>query len=154
MSTLSFFGAVGTVTGSCSLIEANGVNALVDCGLFQGNKATRALNYEPFPFEAGGIDFVLLTHAHTDHAGLLPKLVKEGFSGPVYCTKPTAALLEFMMRDSAKIQESEAGRRNRKRQRRGRNEVEPLFTMEDAEETLKRLETKPLDKWHEPYKGF
>ncbi len=154
MSTLSFFGAAGTVTGSCSMIETNDVNALVDCGLFQGNKATRALNLEPFPFEADSIDFVLLTHAHTDHAGLLPKLVKAGFSGPVYCTEPTAALLEFMMRDSAKIQESEARRRNRRHQRRGGEEVEPLFTMEDAEETLKRLEAMSLDTWLEPYKGF
>jgi metallo-beta-lactamase family protein len=154
MSTLSFFGAAGTVTGSCSMIEANGVNALVDCGLFQGNKATRALNYEPFPFEATSIDFVLLTHAHTDHAGLLPKLVKGGFSGPIYCTEPTADLLEFMMRDSAKIQEWEAQRHNRKNQRRGRQEEEPLFTMDDAEETLKRLETVSLDTWLEPKSGF
>lgn len=154
LSTLSFFGAAGTVTGSCSMIVANGVNALVDCGLFQGNKATRALNYEPFPFEAESIDFVLLTHAHTDHSGLLPKLVKAGFSGPIYCTEPTAGLLEFMMRDSAKIQEWEAERRNRKSQRRGQDEVEPLFTMEDAEETLKRLETKSLDTWLEPKSGF
>lgn len=154
MSTLSFFGAAGTVTGSCSLIEARGVSALVDCGLFQGNKATRALNYEPFPFEASDIDFVLLTHAHTDHAGLLPKLVKQGFSGPIYCTEPTADLLEFMMRDSAKIQEGDAKRRNRRHQRRGREEVVPLFTMEDAEESLKRMQTISLDSWIEPASDF
>ncbi len=142
------------MTGSCSLIEANGLNVLVDCGLFQGNKATRALNYEPFPFDAESVDLVLLTHAHTDHSGLLPKLVKAGFSGPIYCTEPTADLLEFMMRDSAKIQESEAERRSRRNQRRGQDEVEPLFTMEHAENTLKQLETVSLDSWFEPASGF
>ena len=136
------------------MIEANGVNALVDCGLFQGNKATRALNFERFPFEAASIDFVLLTHAHTDHSGLLPKLVKAGFSGPIYCTEPTADLLEFMMRDSAKIQESQAERRNRKHQRRGKDEEPPLFTMVDAENTLKLLETISLGTWLEPKSGF
>jgi len=154
LGTLSFFGAAGTVTGSCSMLEANDVCALVDCGLFQGNKATRALNEEPFPFDAATIDFVLLTHAHTDHSGLLPKLVKAGFSGPIYCTGPTADLLDFMMCDSAKIQESDAERRNRKHQRRGRREVRPLFTMEDAEETLKRLQKISLDTWLEPKGGF
>ena len=154
MSTLSFFGAAGTVTGSCSLVETGEVYALVDCGLFQGNKATRALNYEPFPFEAAHIEFVLLTHAHTDHAGLLPKLVKEGFSGPIYCTEPTADLLEFMMRDSAKIQEGDAKRRNRRHQRRGREEVTPLFTMKDAEDSLERMQTISLGTWIEPSNGF
>ncbi|MFK7890870.1 MAG: MBL fold metallo-hydrolase [Granulosicoccus sp.] len=154
MSTLSFFGAAGTVTGSCSMLQANGIRALVDCGLFQGNKATIALNHEPFPFDAKEVDFLLLTHAHTDHSGLLPKLVKAGFAGPVYCTEPTADLLEFMMRDSAKIQEWNAQRRNKKNQRRGRKEIQPLFTLKDAEETLKRLKTVSMDKWLEPGEGF
>lgn len=137
------------------MLEANGVRALVDCGLFQGNKATRALNNEPFPFDPASVDLVLLTHAHTDHSGLLPKLVKNGFSGPIYSTAPTMGLLEFMMRDSANIQVWDAQRRKRRIERRGGTEnVEPLFTLDDAEETLKLLQPISIGSWLEPRPGF
>ncbi len=150
MSTLSFYGAAGTVTGSCALIDTGTTRALVDCGLFQGNPSVRKLNEEPFPFDPRTINFVLLTHAHTDHAGLLPKLIRDGFTGPIHATRPTADLLEFMMRDSARIQESESERDNRRRQRRGQAIEPPLFTMEHAEGALERLRQVRYDVWFEP----
>ena len=154
MTTISFYGAAGTVTGSCSMIDTGQVCCLVDCGMFQGNKTVRALNDEPFPFDARSIEFLLLTHAHTDHAGLIPKLVRAGFDGPVYATEPTADLLQFMMRDSAKIQESETERRNRWAQRRGKAVVKPLFTLRDAEKALDRIELVDYGEWLEPANGF
>ncbi len=154
MSTLSFFGAAGTVTGSCTLVDTGITRALVDCGLFQGNPSVRRLNSEPFPFDPRTVDFVLLTHAHTDHAGLLPKLIRDGFAGSIYATRPTADLLEFMMRDSARIQESETERDNRRQQRRGQPVAPPLFTMEHAEEALRRLEEARYGEWFEPAPGL
>ena len=117
MATLSFFGAAGTVTGSCSMLETGHGRFLIDCGMFQGNKSVVDLNYQPFPFDAKDPEFLLLTHAHIDHSGLLPKLVKAGFDAPIYATKPTTDLLTFMLLDSAKIQESSTERYNRKRRR-------------------------------------
>ena len=117
MATLTFCGAAGTVTGSCSHIETQSTNFLIDCGLFQGNRTTQQLNYGEFPFDAAKADFLVLTHAHIDHSGLLPKLSKAGFNGPIYATEATADLLEFMLRDSASIQENNSERLNRKLQR-------------------------------------
>ncbi len=153
MATLTFCGAAGTVTGSCSLLESDRADFLVDCGLFQGNKTTRALNYAPFPFDPPAVDFLILTHAHIDHSGLLPKLVKAGFRGPIYATPATVDLLEFMLLDGASIQQSNAERTNRKRQRRGQPLVEPLYTAVDAEETLKLLRPFEYEKWFEPEPG-
>ena len=153
-STLSFFGAAGTVTGSCTLLDTGFARVLVDCGLFQGNKSVTRLNDEPFPFEASSVDAVLLTHAHTDHSGLLPKLVRAGFQGEIHATGPTADLLEFMLLDSARIQEREAERANRRRQRRGKATREPLFTVADAEETLRRLRPLERDVWVTPLEGL
>ena len=154
MSQLSFFGAAGTVTGSCSMVEAAGTRFLIDCGMFQGNKTIRELNFEPFPFDPKSVDFLLLTHAHIDHSGLLPKLVKHGFSGPIYCTEPTADLLEFMLLDSAKIQEGNADRLNRRHERRGQDPVEPVYEEIDAKNTLKLLKSVDLQKWFEPARGI
>lgn len=154
MSTLTFYGAAGTVTGSCTLIDTGATRGLVDCGLFQGNPSVRKLNEEPFPFDPSTVDFVLLTHAHTDHAGLLPKLIRDGFAGRIHATRPTVDLLAFMMRDSARIQESEAERDNRRRQRRGKPVAPPLFTMEHAEETMRRLEEIGYEDWFEPADGL
>ena len=153
MSTLSFFGAAGTVTGSCTLLDTGARRVLVDCGLFQGNRATRALNEQPFPFDASGIDCLLLTHAHTDHTGLVPKLVKAGFAGEIHATEATAELLEFMMEDSARIQESSAERENRKRRRQGKPPVEPLYTVEHAREALARVRPVVYDAWTVPVEG-
>jgi metallo-beta-lactamase family protein len=153
LTELSFFGAAGTVTGSCSVIETGGRKFLVDCGMFQGNKTVRKLNYDPFPFDPANVDFVLLTHAHIDHSGLLPKLVKHGFGGSIYCTRPTADLIEFMLFDSAKIQEQNTERENRKRQRRGEAPVEPLYEDQHVETALKLVRTVEYDNWIEPRAG-
>jgi len=154
MSSLSFFGAAGTVTGSCTLLETGERRCLIDCGLFQGNRATRALNDQPFPFDAATIDCLLLTHAHTDHTGLVPKLIKAGFTGRIHATRATADLLTFMMEDSARIQESNAERENRRRQREGKPPVEPLYTVEHAKEALSRLETLDYGDWLTPVEGI
>ena len=154
MSTLSFFGAAGIVTGSCSLLDTGRVRVLIDCGLFQGNKSVTRLNAEPFPFDASTVDVVLLTHAHTDHSGLLPKLIKAGFTGEIHATTPTADLLEFMMADSARIQQSDAERQNRRRKRRGKAPVEPLFTVAHADEALKRLRPVGYGTWIAPVDGI
>ena len=154
MSTLSFFGAAGIVTGSCSLLDTGRARVLIDCGLFQGNKSVTKLNAEPFPFDASAVDVVLLTHAHTDHSGLLPKLIKAGFAGEIHATAPTVDLLEFMMADSARIQQSDAERQNRRRKRRGKAPVEPLFTVAHADEALKRLRPVEYGTWIAPVDGI
>ncbi len=151
--TIHFHGASGTVTGSCYRVVHPGGQFLVDCGMFQGNKSVRDLNYKPFPFEPRGIEFLLLTHGHIDHCGLLPKLTANGFSRPIYCTPPTSGLLEFLLPDSAGIQESEAERETRKRGRRGDAPVDPLYTMEDADTALGLRETVKYETWIEPGKG-
>ncbi|MGV8854583.1 MAG: MBL fold metallo-hydrolase [Devosia sp.] len=151
--TLHFHGAAGTVTGSCYRIDHPGGHFLVDCGLFQGNRTVRALNLKPTPFDPGSIDFLLLTHAHIDHVGLLPKLYAQGWRGPAWMTEPAAGLLEYMLPDSAGIQESEAERASRKRGGRGEEPVEPLYTTQDAEEALKHRQTCAYEQWIEPGPG-
>ncbi len=151
--TLQFHGAAGTVTGSCYRVIHPGGQFLVDCGLFQGNKSVRDLNLKPTPFEAKNIDFLLLTHAHIDHAGLLPKLCREGFRGAMWMTEPTSGLLEYMLPDSAAIQESEAERETKKLNRRGEEPAKPLYSMQDAEEALKHRKTTPYQTWIEPGTG-
>ncbi|OYP28387.1 MBL fold metallo-hydrolase [Rhodopirellula sp. MGV] len=154
MAKLTFCGAAGTVTGSCSLIETGSHRFLIDCGLFQGSKTTQELNYESFPFDPTKIDFLLLTHAHIDHSGLLPKLVKQGFKGRIYATEPTYDLLKFMLPDSAHIQESGVKRHNTKRRRRGLSMVKPIYTIEDAEATLKLFNHQPYESWFGPEDGI
>jgi metallo-beta-lactamase family protein len=153
MATLKFCGAAGTVTGSCSHIDCEAGRFLVDCGLFQGNRTTQELNLQPFPFDARGIDFLLLTHAHIDHSGLLPKLTKAGFRGKIHATQATKDLLEFMLPDSAYIQESNAARENEKLQRRGQPVVEPIYTLQDAEQTLQQVVVVDYETWFEPKPG-
>jgi metallo-beta-lactamase family protein len=151
---LIFRGAAGTVTGSCTLIEHAGRTIAVDCGMFQGNRSTRALNFEPFPFEPARIDCVLLTHAHIDHSGLLPKLTRHGFRGAVHATRPTIDLLGAMLPDSAAIQESDVEGLNRRRRRRGEPVVEPVYTRRDAEEALGRMRPHALGQWFAPARGM
>ncbi len=153
MATLTFCGAAGTVTGSCSLVQCEAGRFLVDGGLFQGNRTTQDLNYQAFPFDARKVEFVLLTHAHIDHSGLLPKLTRAGFKGRIYCTEATKDLLEFMLRDSAYIQESNTERMNEKLERRGQPLVEPLYTLADAEATLRQLVAVDYETWIEPVNG-
>ena len=151
--TLHFHGAAGTVTGSCYRVVHPGGQFLVDCGLFQGNKSVRDLNLKPTPFDPKAIHFLLLTHAHIDHAGLLPKLYREGWRGPMWMTEPTAGLLEYLLPDSAGIQESEAERETKKRGRRGDEPAKPLYTMEDAEEALQHRNICQYGEWFEPGPG-
>ena len=154
MTTLTFCGAAGTVTGSCSLIENGDTRFLIDCGLYQGNKSVKELNIQPFPFDPGAISFLVLTHAHIDHSGLIPKLVKAGFDGPIYATRATADLLEFMLPDSASIQESNAERHNRKRRRRNLPEIQPVYGSEDAARALELLHPVEYENWFEPVPGI
>jgi len=113
MGTLTFWGGVGTVTGSKYLVETGQANVLVDCGLFQGPKELRERNWEDPPFDPRSLDAVVITHAHVDHTAYLPRLVRLGFGGPVFCSRGTADLLKLLLPDSARLQEEEADYRNR-----------------------------------------
>lgn len=147
---IKFCGAARTVTGSCVLVRACNVTFLVDCGLFQGHKTIKELNYRPFPFDATSINFVLLTHAHIDHAGLLPRLWKEGFRGAVYMTRGSRDLLSFMLPDSGHIQEMEVEALNRRNLRRGRPEVVPIYTGADAEACQGEFRSVEYEEWVNP----
>ena len=120
---LTFLGAARTVTGSCYLLEVNGKKMLVDCGMFQGSKSVKDFNEKPFAFNPAEVDAMVLTHAHVDHSGLIPRLVKEGFKGRVHCTKSTQQLCTILLPDSAHIQESDAAYANRKGLRAGKSQV-------------------------------
>ena len=135
---LSFYGADQCVTGSCHCLEVNGKNILIDCGLQQGRDE---VNNEALPFHPGSIDFVLITHAHIDHTGRVPMLVKQGFQGRILTTRVTANLMDIMLLDSAHIQESDAEWKNRKAARSGAPKVEPLYTIEDAENVKQYVTT-------------
>ncbi len=129
---ITFCGAAETVTGSCHLVETNGLKILLDCGLFQGAREIEGRNREEFPFSPSEIDFVLLSHAHLDHVGRIPKLVKEGFHGEVITTPPNAAIAKVILADSAHIQVEEAAYRSRKARRRGEEAQLPLYDMGDV----------------------
>lgn len=135
---ITFLGAVGTVTGSKYLVEAGGARVLVDCGLFQGWKTLRLRNWQPLPLDAAGIDAVVLTHAHLDHSGYLPVLVKHGFSGPVYGTDATRDLSGVLLPDSGHLQEEEARYANQRGYSRHKPAL-PLYTREEAERCLERF---------------
>lgn len=143
---IKFCGAAKIVTGSNILITTEKYKILIDCGMFQGRKEIERLNYEPFPYNPSEIDYLILSHAHIDHSGRIPKLIKEGFKGKILSTKPTYDLCEIMLLDSAKIQEADVEWENRKRQRAGKKLIEPLYTMEDAEISLNFFETYLYDQ--------
>jgi metallo-beta-lactamase family protein len=150
---IKFCGAAAGVTGSCHLVTTDGNNPLkilLDCGQFQGSGSIEAANYESFPFVPSEVDFLILSHAHIDHCGRIPLFVKRGFTGGIYCTEATADLLGVMLRDSAFIHEKEAEYKTRKAQRAGRPPVEPLYTLADAEESLKQLIPCAYDRLIEP----
>ena len=126
MIQLAFHGAAGTVTGSKYLLTVNDHRVLIDCGMFQGRRELRQRNWEPMAFDPASIDAVILTHAHIDHLGYLPRLVRDGFAGPVYTTAPTIDLAEISLMDSAKIQEEDAAYRNKKKLTRYAKAL-PLF---------------------------
>lgn len=140
--TLTSLGGAGTVTGSRHLLEYEGQRLLIDCGLFQGYKALRERNWAPFPIDPKSIDAIVITHAHIDHSGYLPKLVREGYSGPIYCSSATKDLCEILLRDSAYISERDAQRANRLRYTRHKP-AHPLYTIADAEAAIDQL--TPID---------
>ncbi len=150
---ITFWGAAGTVTGSMHLVEAAGKRILLDCGMFQGRRAEANAKNRNLHVDGASIDAVILSHAHIDHSGNLPTLVKDGFSGPIYATPATIDLCNWMLRDTAHIQESDADFLNRRRDRRKALNlddgiVEPLYTMADAERTLPLF--RPVN-YHQPF---
>lgn len=134
---IQFLGAARVVTGSCFLLTTSNYKILIDCGLFQGSNSLEKLNYDEFQFNPGEIDYLLLSHAHNDHSGRIPKLVKEGFEGQIICTQATSDLCELMLVDSGHIQEADAKWENKKRSRAGKPLVEPLYTAKDASASLR-----------------
>ncbi|MEJ1157001.1 MBL fold metallo-hydrolase [Prosthecomicrobium sp. N25] len=151
--TMQVLGAARTVTGLQLLFETGRTRVLVDCGMFQGPKSLKALNYEPFPYDPGSIACLLLTHAHVDHAGLIPKLVKAGFPGPVYATRATVDLCSALLPDSGHIQEMEVEALNRRNARRGHAEVTPIYTAEDARAALSSFRPVDPGQWLSPAPG-
>ena len=151
---IQFLGAARTVTGSCFILEAQGHRWAVDCGLHQGGGEIEERNWEIDLYRPAEIEFVLVTHAHIDHSGLLPCLVKKGFRGPIFTTPPTRALLEIMLLDSAHIQEAEAQWRNKKNLRRGEKHVYPLYTQQDALATFPFFVEKPYNEHFAPFPGL
>jgi metallo-beta-lactamase family protein len=142
MARLTFLGAAGCVTGSKYLVEVNGRRLLVDCGLFQGNKELRLRNWEPLPVEPSMINWVLLTHAHIDHTGYLPRLMRDGFRGPIYSNEATRELCSVLLPDSARLQEEDAQNAAEKGYSKHQPPL-PLYTAEEAEATLQRFRTIP-----------
>jgi metallo-beta-lactamase family protein len=152
MMHLRFFGAAGTVSGSRHLLEVEGSRVLVDCGLFQGEKRLRLRNWEPFPVPAESVDAVVLTHAHIDHSGWLPRLVKEGFRGAIHTTAPAADLLGLLLYDSAKCQAEDASYANKKGYSKHHPAL-PLYEERDVDRTLRLLQEVDRGRWFEPAAG-
>ncbi|WP_374447943.1 MBL fold metallo-hydrolase RNA specificity domain-containing protein [Stella sp.] len=144
---IEFLGAAGTVTGSCYRVRHPGGAFLVDCGLFQGSKSLRELNYAPLPFDPAAIDFLALTHAHIDHSGLVPKLIRAGFGGPVLAAEGTRDLLAFLLPDAGGIQEQEVELLNRRRRQRGEDDVTPIYTAADGQRAVRQVRPVPYDTW-------
>jgi len=136
---IKFLGASGEVTGSCHLLQVGDHRVLLDCGLIQGGRKDEERNREPFPFDPGAIDAVILSHAHIDHSGRIPLLVKQGYQGPIYAHQASCDLCSIMLRDAGYLSEREAEWENRKRERKGLPLVDSLFTIQDAEEAMGRF---------------
>jgi len=154
MATLQFHGAAGEVTGSCYLLRVGALQVLIDCGLIQGRPVDEARNFEPFPFDPREIDAVILTHAHLDHSGRLPLLVKRGFSGPVYTHAATRDLCGIMLEDAAYINEKDVEWENKKRRRKGLRLREPLYDIGDAERALHHFHPLPYNERRELLPGL
>ncbi|MDF2439010.1 MAG: RNA-metabolising metallo-beta-lactamase [Bacteroidota bacterium] len=150
---IQFLGAAGTVTGSKYLIRTKTISILIDCGLFQGLKELRLLNWNTLPVEPSTIDVVLLTHGHLDHTGYLPKLIQKGFSGKIFGTKPTLEIAKIILEDSARIQEEDAERANAEGFSKHKPAL-PLYTEKDVKKTLPLFRPQPLDQWIELEKNI
>lgn len=140
------FGAAGEVTGSCLLLDTGRHRLLLDCGLFQGSRSDEERNREDFPFPLDSIDAVILSHAHLDHSGRIPLLIKAGYTGPVYAHAATRDLCRIMLKDSGYLNEKDAQWENRKRQRKGLRPVEPIYTLEEAKQSMRAFRTLPYDE--------
>ena len=147
-TTIQFLGAAGTVTGSKYLVKAFGKNILIDCGLFQGLKQLRLMNWDNLPINSSEIDVVILTHGHLDHCGYLPRLVKSGFSKKILATEPTLEITKVILEDSARIQEEDAARANQEGFSKHKP-AKPLYDKKDVEKTIPHFSPQPLDKWIE-----
>jgi len=150
---ITFHGAAQTVTGSQHLLEVNGHRILLECGLYQGRRKEAFKRNRAFPFDPLKVDAVLLSHAHIDHSGNLPHLIKKGYRGPIYATDATAHLANIMLIDSGHIHESDAEYLNKKRVRQGDPPVEPLYTIEDATRVAQYFECKPYEHVFEVLPG-
>jgi metallo-beta-lactamase family protein len=151
---VQFLGGVRTVTGSATLLQKGSIEWLVDCGMYQGGRTLEERNRNLRSYRAENLAFILLTHAHIDHSGLIPKLVREGFRGKVICTKATFELCEVMLRDSGHIQEMEAEWQNRKGRRSGKKRLDPLYTVKDAEASLQYFQPVRYDELFSPAEGI
>ena len=152
-TNIHFLGAAGTVTGSKYLLETGNTNILIDCGLFQGLKELRLKNWEYPPVDASTIDAVLLTHGHLDHTGYLPRLVKQGFKGPIYGSNPTMDIATIILKDSARIQEQEAKRANKEGYSK-HHPAKPLYDLDDVDNTLPHFKRIPPGQWLPLFDGI
>ena len=151
---LHFHGAARTVTGSCYLIETEQAKVLVDCGMFQGSRSMNQLNYRPFPFDPKAIDALVLTHAHIDHTGVVPKLTKHGFKKKIHSTSGTDDLCAIMLPDSGHIQEMEVKQLNIRSARKGNPQVEPIYSLMDAMACLEQFVPHEYKEWFSPAPGI
>jgi metallo-beta-lactamase family protein len=150
---MEFFGAAGEVTGSCHILHIGGRRILLDCGMIQGGRKAEERNREPFPFAPGDVDAVILSHAHIDHSGRLPLLVKRGFTGPIYTHPATRDFAWIMLKDSAELGERDTDNENRKRARKGLKPIEPLYTVADGEQACMQMETVRYGQPHQVAAG-
>lgn len=151
---ITFYGAAGEVTGSCYLLQLAGYRVLLECGLIQGSLVQEARNREAFPFDPKSIDALILSHAHIDHSGRIPLLVQSGFKGPIYTQSASRDLCRIMLKDAGFINEKNAEWENRKRQRKGLEEVEPLFTVKDAQVAMGRFTCVEYEQWFSVVPGL
>src|SRR5687767_5063244 len=153
MNNVTFLGACGVVTGSCTLLSFEQRSLLVDCGMYQGGNDLNRRSREPFAFDPARLDAVLLTHGHLDHSGLLPRLVAKGFRGPVFCSRASRGVTSLILQDAGKIQEEEARYARREGYSRHRD-PRPLYTLEDARRAIQSLRPLAFDDPHDVFPGI